>query len=931
MAPRPVPPYDGFIIRETTMPLHLLLRLTAPRRRLTEWLLLAAGLLSSGLILAGMVWNERHTALEADAERMREQAQVIDTALHRQLEAVRWSLDGSRAALGPDSACGTTCRLTLLQSLKRAMPGVRALMALGPDGRVVLADDDLGDTRLDDRRFLARLAHMCSGETLYLSDPFEAQPDRFDIKVAMSLSSADGCGHGAIVAILNPEYFDAVMRSALYAADMTISISDARGRRLLYVPPNPAEMRAEPLHGDPLLIAHRAAGHLVTVQRARDAAGIERLVVQRSMQLGDLGLERTLVIGLARNAALIGTGWRSLAAASLAGWSLFWLACAGALLLAQRRRRTLEELARAAEAERIEAAERVELALAGASIGLWDWHLASGRRTVDGRACAILGYTSDEQEADAADGFGLALVHAEDRDGLQTALDRHLHGTTPDFEAEFRMRHRNGHWVWVQSRGRVVERDAGGHPARMVGTRSDISARKQAEADIAHLAFYDGLTNLPNRRLLMDRLGHALAKCERNGGYGAVLFIDLDNFKALNDTRGHDIGDRLLEMVAFRLQQVTRDVDTVARLGGDEFVLLLEDLGTTAADATAHAELVARKILNALGLVYTLEGHDLRSTPSIGAALFGNAHHVAHDLLRQADMAMYEAKSAGGAAFRFFDPGMQAAVDATTNLETDLRFALARREFELWYQPVVNQMGLMVGAEALIRWRHPKNGLTGPGDFIAQAEKSGLIVGIGDWVLQEACRQLKDWARDPATANLTVAVNVSARQFRQEDFVARVLEILAVSGADPRRLKIELTETVLLTDIEDTIVRMGALKGHGIGFSLDDFGTGYSSLSYLQRLPLDQLKIDQSFVRDMLRTPHAASIVQAIVNLAATLGLHVVAEGVETEEQWERLRGIGCLAFQGYLFARPMAPADMAALHDARAHGEAQEEQTIAA
>ncbi len=910
------------------MPLHLLLRLTAPRRRLTEWLLLAAGLLSSGLILAAMVWNERHTALEADAQRMQEQAQVIDKALHRQLEAVRWSLDGSRAALGPEGGCGRTCRLTLLQSLKRAMPGVRALLALGPDGRIALSDDDLGERRLDDRRFLARLAHMCSGATLYLSDPYESMPDRFDIKVAMSLSSADGCGHGAVVAILNPEYFDAVMRSALYATDMAISISDARGRRLLYVPPNPAEMRAAPDRADPLLAAHRATGRLVTVRRAPDAAGVERLVVQRSMQLGDLGMERTLVIGLSRNAALIGTGWRSLALASLAGWALFWLACAGALLLAQRRRRTLEDLARAAEAERLEAAERVELALTGASLGLWDWHIPSGRRTIDARACAILGYTSDEQEADDPD--GLARVHPEDRDALHQAFERHLHGATPDFEAEFRMRHRNGHWVWVQSRGRVVERDAAGGPLRMVGTRSDISARKQAEADIAHLAFYDGLTNLPNRRLLMDRLGHALAKCERNGGYGAVLFIDLDNFKLLNDTRGHDVGDRLLEMVAFRLQQVTRDIDTVARLGGDEFVLLLEDLGTTALDATGHAELVARKILNALSLAYTLEGQDLRSTPSIGAALFGNAHHVAHDLLRQADMAMYEAKSAGGGAFRFFDPGMQAAVDATTSLETDLRFALARHEFELWYQPVVNQMGLMTGAEALIRWRHPKNGLTGPGAFIAQAEKSGLIVGIGDWVLQEACRQLRHWARDPATAGLTVAVNVSARQFRQEDFVARVLEILAVSGADPRRLKIELTETVLLADIEDTIARMQALKQHGIGFSLDDFGTGYSSLSYLQRLPLDQLKIDQSFVRDMLRTPHAASIVQAIVNLSATLGLHVVAEGVETEEQWERLREIGCLAFQGYLFARPMAPADMAALHEDRGAGAAPELRAIA-
>jgi len=616
------------------------------------------------------------------------------------------------------------------------------------------------------------------------------------------------------------------------------------------------------------------------------------------------------------------TEWLMLAAGLLssglfvAASSLFMLAATGALSML-RRRQGAAPAGAADGGARQALAERVELALAASGTGLWDWDMAAGRRTVDARACAILGYAGDEPEHPGPDGLG--AVHPDDCEAVRAILQRHLTGASADFEAEFRMRHRNGHWVWVQSHGRVVERAADGRPLRMAGTRSDISARRQAEADIAHLAYHDGLTKLPNRRLLMDRLGHALAKCERNGDYGAVLFIDLDGFKLLNDSRGHDVGDRLLEMVGFRLQQVTRDIDTVARLGGDEFVLLLEDLGGTAPDASAHAELVARKIQNALGLAYTLDGQELRCGASIGVALFGNAHAAAQDLLRQADMAMYEAKAAGGGAYRFFDPDMQAAVDATTSLESDLRFALARREFELWYQPVVNRMGLMTGAEALIRWRHPKNGLTGPGAFIAQAEKSGLIVGIGDWALQEACRQLRLWSRDPATAGLSIAVNVSVRQFRQDDFVARVLEILATSGADPRRLKLELTETVLLTEVEDTIARMQALKLHGIGFSLDDFGTGYSSLSYLQRLPLDQLKIDQSFVRDMLRTPHAASIVQAIVQLASILGLHVVAEGVETDEQWERLREIGCDSFQGYLFAHPMAPAEMAVLHEPEA------------
>ncbi|MFS2216354.1 putative bifunctional diguanylate cyclase/phosphodiesterase [Telluria sp. Tellsp104] len=901
------------------MPLHRLLRLTAARRRLTEWLILGAGLVSSGLVLVWMVWTGRAGALSEDADRMRAQAVVIDQTLHRQLEGIRWALDGARAALAPDSGCDLACRRTLLQSLKRAMPGVRALLAVGRDGRIEITDDDLGDRRLDDRRFLAQLPHMCDGRTLYLSDPYELQPNQFNLKAAMSLDAGDGCGHGAVAAILNPEYFDAVMRSALYAPDMTITITDLDGHRLLYVPPDPETMRAGALHPDAMLAAHRAGGERVSVRRGVGADGVDRLVVQRSMRMENLGMDRGLVVALARDAGRIDAGWHRLALVSTAAWTLFWSACAAALLFAQRRRAALERLARNAEAERAAAAERVELALNGASLGLWDWHIPSGRRTVDGRACAILGYTRDEQNRQRDERDMFSPVHPDDREPLRHALDQHLQGAVPAFEAEFRMRHRNGHWVWVQSRGKVVERAADGQPVRMVGTRTDISARKQAEADIAHLAFYDGLTNLPNRRLLMDRLGHAVAKCERNGGFGAVLFVDLDNFKTLNDTRGHDMGDRLLEMVAFRLQQVTREADTVARLGGDEFVLLLEDLGTSAVDATAHAELVAGKILATLSLAYTLDGHELRSTPSIGVSLFGNANHVVHDLLRQADMAMYEAKSAGGATFRFFDPSMQAAVDASTSLETDLRFALARREFELYYQPVVNPMGLMVGVEALIRWHHPKQGLTGPGAFIAQAEKSGLIVGIGDWVLQEACRQLARWGGDAATEHFTIAVNVSARQFRQEDFVPRLLEILAHSGADPRRLKLELTESVLLADVEDTIARMTALKEQGIGFSLDDFGTGYSSLSYLQRLPLDQLKIDQSFVRDMLRVPHAASIVQAIVHLAGNLGLHVVAEGVEEEAQWDALRSLGCGGFQGYLFARPMALAELAGMTEEEA------------
>ena len=860
------------------------------RRHFTEWILFAAGLLSSGAILVYMILTERASAIDGDAARMRAQALVIDQALYRQLAGVRSALDSARQALQPGSACDAACRRTLFQSLRRSMPGVRALLSIGPDGRIALSDDDIGDRRLDDRRYLDGLPHLCNARAMAVSDPFENAPGEFNIKVSMSFGLDNGCGRGAVSAILNPDYFDAVMRSALYAPDMFIAIADAGGRRLLYVPPDPAMMR-------------RGLADLPD-------DGVGRLVVRRGMTLDGLQMDRELVITLGREASEVTRAWRRLALTCVVGWSLFWLTCCAGLLMAQSRRRALRELEHATELDRIDAAERVELALNGASLGLWDWDLEHDRLRVDARGCAMLGYTLAEQSQGLVD--WRALLHPEDIDAFRAQFERHKTGQAQGFEAEFRMRHRAGHWVWIQSRGKVVARSAEGVALRMVGTRSDISARRQAEAEIAHLAFYDGLTKLPNRRLLMDRLSHALAKAERAGEYGAVLFVDLDNFKTLNDTLGHDMGDRLLEMVAFRLQLVTREADTVARLGGDEFVVLLEDLGGAPGAAAATAEIVAEKVLDTLSLPYQLEGHELRSTPSIGVVLFGDVHHTIGDLLRQADMAMYEAKAAGRATFRFFDPGMQAAVDAATRLEADLRQALVNGEFALYYQPVVDPDGHLTGVEALIRWHHPQRGLVSPSDFIGQAEKAGLIVAIGDWVLEAACEQLAAWASHPATSRLSIAVNVSAGQFHGSGFVERVRAILERSGADPRLLKFELTESMLVHDAEDIAARIGTLRAHGIGFALDDFGTGYSSLNYLRRLPLDQLKIDQSFVRDMLANPSAAGIVQAIVHLAASLGLDLVAEGVEHAEQWRHLRGLGCERFQGYLFAAPMPVDDLA-------------------
>jgi len=441
-----------------------------------------------------------------------------------------------------------------------------------------------------------------------------------------------------------------------------------------------------------------------------------------------------------------------------------------------------------------------------------------------------------------------------------------------------------------------------------IGLVRDITQQRKDVEEIRRLAFYDPLTGLPNRRLLMDRLRHAMLTSERTSQHGALMFLDLDHFKLLNDTQGHGVGDVLLQQVSTRIQTCVREGDSVARLGGDEFVILLEALSTQAHEAATQAEVVANKIRDAFGQAFTPRGHPYDSTPSIGIVMFLGDHESKDDLLKKADVAMYQAKAAGRNTVRFFDPAMQAAVAAHDALEKDMRRGLVRHEFVLHYQIQVNGSGTLTGVEALVRWNHPQEGMMSPGGFIPLAEETGLILPLGQWVLETACEQLVQWARQPDTAQWTVAVNVSASQFTQADFVANVGKALQKTGADAHKLKLELTESTLVNDVDDVVTKMNAIKAYGVGFSLDDFGTGYSSLSYLKRLPLDHLKIDQSFVRDVLTDPSDAVIARTIVALGHSLGLTVIAEGVETAEQRDFLLEAGCDAFQGYYFGHP-APA----------------------
>ncbi|MDD0813960.1 EAL domain-containing protein [Curvibacter sp. HBC28] len=479
-----------------------------------------------------------------------------------------------------------------------------------------------------------------------------------------------------------------------------------------------------------------------------------------------------------------------------------------------------------------------------------------------------------------------------------------------EWTGEIEQHRKDGSALTVESRWTLV-RDAFGLAESILSINTDVTARKHAEQEIQRLAFFDALTELPNRQLLMDRLQHALASSTRTGAGGALLFIDLDNFKTLNDTLGHDQGDELLRQVAQRLLMCVRETDTVARLGGDEFVVMLENLGNATPEVVEHAKRIGDKVLATLGMPFLLAGHQHESSCSIGVAPFMDGHKGISDLLKQADLAMYQAKTAGRNTLRFFDPVMQAEVSARAALEAALRQALARGEFLLHYQPQTEQGQQVSGVEALVRWRHPVHGMVSPADFIPLAEDTGLIIPLGRWVLDTACNLLASWARFPSHAHLSVAVNVSSRQFKHPDFVEDVVSALQQSGARPDRLKLELTESLLVDDMESIIERMGVLKALGVGFSLDDFGTGYSSLSYLKRLPLDQLKIDQSFVRDVLTDPNDAAIVRTIITLGRSLGLAVIAEGVESSAQQDFLASHDCHAFQGYAFGKPMAAAEL--------------------
>lgn len=556
-------------------------------------------------------------------------------------------------------------------------------------------------------------------------------------------------------------------------------------------------------------------------------------------------------------------------------------------------------------------ADRLRLALGAARQDWFDLHLPTGAMITSAEHVKPMERSASEFQLSLQ--VWLSSIHPDDRPAVQLVLETPM-SADETAESEYRIRVQHELWTWIRSVWRVVERDVAGKAVRIIGIHTDISQRKVAEEQIHKLAYYDHLTQLPNRRFLNVRLQQALASAARYKRSGALMLLDMDNFKALNDSMGHDIGDQLLVEVGVRLQSCVREVDTVARLGGDEFVVVLEDI-EKGGQVAAHAESIAAKILHAMSQPYVLDlgavaglpqTYSYHCTASVGIALFGESTSSVDELMKRADTAMYQAKAMGRNKLCFFDPQMQAEVNARATLDNELRDAVRESQFFLHYQPQVNGDGGVTGVEALVRWRHPTRGLVSPAEFIPMAEATGLIQSIGDWVLETACTQLVLWESRPEMAHLTLAVNVSAVQFRSQDFTDHVLTIIERTGANPKKIKLEITESLLLNDVEDIIAKMLALKSRGVGFSLDDFGTGYSSLAYLKRLPLDQLKIDKSFIRDVLTDVNDAAIARTIVALAHSLGLNVIAEGVETEAQSQFLTASGCHDFQGYYFGRPM-------------------------
>ena len=860
-------------------------------RRLMIWSLVCANLAVFSLSGYALYQSRRQyetraktltqNAANAAAKNVANDIEKIDLALLDVVDELERQL--------AEKAIDETAMNTFLARHELRLPEVEALRVVDAKGDVILGDADSLDKRTAWADCDCLGYHRDHGNTdMQIAKPFLDHTRNLHlINFTRRYNHKDGRFAGIVAATVVIDNFTLLLSGFDLGAHGTIYLRDALLGLIARFPPVPDTPGGQ--------IGNRQVSQ---AGRVAIGAGVESASYQA---VAADGFERIYSFNRVDRAAMI-VGAGMARKDYLAGWTaeayktfatlflfmLFSILCVEALL------RLLNAMARESVRNR--------MYLLCASDGV---QIANARKSeiveVNDRLCEILGYTRDEMLAIKLSewivGWTPEVLYAE-------ILPKLVASSTPS-TVETRLRRKDGAVIDVEVNVSSFYLE---NTQYVYASYRDIGERKKAEEEIWSLAFFDPLTSLPNRRLLLDRLSQALISSERSLEYGAMMILDLDNFKALNDTQGHDAGDRLLIAVARLVVACVRKEDTVARLGGDEYVVLIENLGRNEESASSQAEQIAEKIRESLNRasLTTSDGQAYRSTASIGLTLFLGQSNSTDDLLKQTDVALYQAKGAGRDAIRFFDTRMQELIEARLLMEAALRRGLEQGEFHLFYQPQIDQGKCLTGAEALLRWLPPDSTPVSPMDFIPLAEETGLIVPIGLWVMQTACKQLHEWSKNPAMSHLKLAINVSARQFRQPDFVEQTREILVRSGANPALLKLELTESVVLEHVDDVIERMLQIKALGVSFSLDDFGTGFSSLSYLKRLPLDQVKIDQSFVRDVATDPNDAAIVRAIIAMSSSLGMEVIAEGVETGEQLAFLNASGCANYQGYFFSRPL-------------------------
>ncbi|WP_161805060.1 bifunctional diguanylate cyclase/phosphodiesterase [Amantichitinum ursilacus] len=793
-----------------------------------------------------------------------------------------------------------------VQRQHQLSPELDGMRITDAQGNLQYAEDIRPNARLNmaDRPFFKQLINAPRG-AMVISEPLVSRiTHTWGMVLARRITAPDGQFAGVVSGFLPLDYFRSLFLPLDIGPHGLITLRDTQLHLWIRIPeiegvgPNAGNTAVSQSTAD--MVRQHPEG--ATYETVVKLDGVRRRMAFRRVE----GQPLYIFVGEATQDYL--AGWYRELEVSLALAFGFTLITLGAANNSYRRRRnelaTIEQLRRSKEdAERSGTRFRTLYNATGDAVWLRD-----GDHIIDCNAAALrmLGADSVEQLRQLTQRDYWAPVQANGRDAFEFGrelVETAFKDGSVRFEWLFK-RLDNGLVFPTEISLNALELD--GHPILQLLVR-DITARKAAEEQIRHLAYFDPLTNLPNRRLLMDRLQQALAASAASGEMGALMILDLDNFKVLNDTQGHAVGDRLLLAVAQRIQSCLRPRDTVSRLGGDEYVVMLESLGTDRASAEAQAKGYAEQIRNALDQPYSILDEEVghHSTASIGVTVFADHAVESSILLKQADVALYQAKAAGRNAVRFFSPAMQEAINARSAMEAALRHSLQGDGFRLFYQPQVNLDTGLIGAEALIRWFPEQHQAVSPAQFIPVAEDSGLIIPLGYWVMQTACRQLRLWANDARTRDLKIAINVSARQFHQPDYVERVREALQESGANPARLQLELTESVVLENVDEVVERMQQIRALGVTFSLDDFGTGFSSLSYLKRLPLDQIKIDQSFVRDVMTSANDAAIVRAIVAIAQSLGLQVIAEGVENQAQLDFLTETGCRVCQGYLFGRP--------------------------